>query len=585
MQPYYDDRLSTVISGPVPERALALVQYRQLLDLLGSAQPEDSIINFGDAQRKASGKLPASFHPEQMAAGLTRLHTLSLRLGDAQEQAAISEMHRPIKSPALLNYLFSKPATQGAALKKCRYSAVHWAVLRPLLGERAQAFLTQQGLLADIATGSADMANPLILSDAEPVGFVAQKQESNAQEKNLIKNPTDPVDDRVSESVPEPDELLLEASQSIGENADAARAERPPAKVQNIGDIVARIKRFEQRRTPPQALARPMEQLPFEEMEEQDSLERRLEFLTDEQGIITATDYDKLIGLNCFICAEQAGWGIDAASYQRFHMRMAIKSGTIFLPHDDGQGRALSARPRFDDRGTYKGYSCVISPQNAGDIEGTNQQTADSRSDHYRQLIHELRTPVGALKGFAEILQSQLFGPVSSRYRQMAETIVRDSDILLSHFNHLKYFEQDIPANVSKDNKTVAQCAEELRRCAQSMVPEKPADIGLESGEELCLSSETVDALAHWFEYFSASFSERVCVTFSAIDDENMVRVWFSGESRKLDARKTARNNEKLSFALLLTEARLLEAGVKIESERTQTIMDLPVIPVMSAVS
>jgi signal transduction histidine kinase len=37
-----------------------------------------------------------------------------------------------------------------------------------------------------------------------------------------------------------------------------------------------------------------------------------------------------------------------------------------------------------------------------------------------RQLLHELKTPVNAIQGFAEVIQQQLFGPTPHEYRALA---------------------------------------------------------------------------------------------------------------------------------------------------------------------
>jgi signal transduction histidine kinase len=46
--------------------------------------------------------------------------------------------------------------------------------------------------------------------------------------------------------------------------------------------------------------------------------------------------------------------------------------------------------------------------------------------DRLRQVLHELRTPVNAIQGFAEIIQQQLFGPTPHEYRALAAAIAAD---------------------------------------------------------------------------------------------------------------------------------------------------------------
>ncbi|WP_423143062.1 histidine kinase dimerization/phospho-acceptor domain-containing protein [Parablastomonas sp. CN1-191] len=54
-----------------------------------------------------------------------------------------------------------------------------------------------------------------------------------------------------------------------------------------------------------------------------------------------------------------------------------------------------------------------------------------------RQLLHELRTPVNAIQGFAEIIQQQLFGPTPHEYRALAAAIAVDAARMLAAFEEL----------------------------------------------------------------------------------------------------------------------------------------------------
>src|SRR3546814_9918742 len=51
----------------------------------------------------------------------------------------------------------------------------------------------------------------------------------------------------------------------------------------------------------------------------------------------------------------------------------------------------------------------------------------EESGDSIRQLIHELRSPLNAISGFAQIISGQMFGPVSHGYRAMADAIVADA--------------------------------------------------------------------------------------------------------------------------------------------------------------
>ena len=55
-----------------------------------------------------------------------------------------------------------------------------------------------------------------------------------------------------------------------------------------------------------------------------------------------------------------------------------------------------------------------------------------------RQVLHELRTPVGAIQGFAEIIQQQMFGPAPNAYRALAAAVGVDAARLLAGFDEIE---------------------------------------------------------------------------------------------------------------------------------------------------
>jgi hypothetical protein len=46
-----------------------------------------------------------------------------------------------------------------------------------------------------------------------------------------------------------------------------------------------------------------------------------------------------------------------------------------------------------------------------------NDDVPDGSADRLRQVLHELRTPINAIQGFAELIQQQLFGETPHQYR------------------------------------------------------------------------------------------------------------------------------------------------------------------------
>jgi signal transduction histidine kinase len=63
--------------------------------------------------------------------------------------------------------------------------------------------------------------------------------------------------------------------------------------------------------------------------------------------------------------------------------------------------------------------------------------SADNAGERMRQVLHELRTPVNAIQGFAEIIQQQLFGTAPNTYRALAGAIGVDAARLLAGFDEI----------------------------------------------------------------------------------------------------------------------------------------------------
>jgi signal transduction histidine kinase len=120
-----------------------------------------------------------------------------------------------------------------------------------------------------------------------------------------------------------------------------------------------------------------------------------------------------------------------------FSRRQPISSGEIALvgaPAITGDW-VVDAEPQFSREGHFTGYF--------GRLRRLPEDTeapisADAReADRIRQLLHELRTPVTAVQGYAEVIQQQLFGPAPHEYRALAAAIAADAAHILAGFEEL----------------------------------------------------------------------------------------------------------------------------------------------------
>jgi hypothetical protein len=95
----------------------------------------------------------------------------------------------------------------------------------------------------------------------------------------------------------------------------------------------------------------------------------------------------------------------------------------------------VSAMPFFDPAsGRYAGYRGSGRRPRRDEMANVVEAAPEtSSSDSLRQLVHELRTPANAVAGFAELIESELLGPVAPVYRDRASAIrAMAADLLAS---------------------------------------------------------------------------------------------------------------------------------------------------------
>ena len=198
----------------------------------------------------------------------------------------------------------------------------------------------------------------------------------------------------------------------------------PDAVVENgtsqISELVRRIDKYQSTRGQPATTAAPQLQ--------------RSAFLfeTGPDGVIQWVDgvtRGAVIGLSIAEAAFGGEPGTDGVAAGAFRQRAEILNARMMLegtPSDAGEWR-FSALPWFDPAtGQFRGYRGSARRPNRSETPYGRPITEDS-GDSIRQLIHELRSPLNAISGFAQIVAGQMFGPVSQSYRTMADTIVADA--------------------------------------------------------------------------------------------------------------------------------------------------------------
>jgi hypothetical protein len=96
----------------------------------------------------------------------------------------------------------------------------------------------------------------------------------------------------------------------------------------------------------------------------------------------------------------------------------------------------LSGLPAFDhSTGRFAGYRGVAKRASAS--PATKPAIPVTSPESLRELVHEIKTPLNAVMGFAEIIQRQMFGPAGATYRKRAEEIVAQAQLLLDAIEDL----------------------------------------------------------------------------------------------------------------------------------------------------
>ena len=386
---YFDDRLATVLriraNGALAQRT----QFRQLADLLGTL-PSDAR---GDLVDEAWG----------------RLAELAQAIPPHDRAAAVLEPGLRLRSPRLVAELAqSDPAVASAAIRAARLAETQWLDLVPALPVPARGFLRQRSDLG-----------PRVMAMLERLGVAPQALPAAGEVRQVAAN--DAANDEDTPSTP----IQTDAQETPGEG---------------IGAIVQRIEAFRKRKadgTPPtRGPAQPDGPAPVAT-----TPVAAFAFACDEMGRITWADpavIGAVSGMRIAASDDTSPAQSTAEVIAAFRRRQPLRGGRITLtgaPAIAGDWQ-VDATPQFDRLGHFSGYQGRFrrhAPLAPADAEGKPDE-----ADRVRQLLHELRTPVNAIQGFAEVIQQQLFGPTPHEYRAHAATIAGDAARMLAGFDELE---------------------------------------------------------------------------------------------------------------------------------------------------
>ena len=380
-----DDRLDTVLRTSAAGGPARNTQLRQLVDLLGRTRDDA----WGDAHTRA----------------LARIDALHGALGDAATGTLIA-LTTP-RSPKLIAHLVELgPRAAQAAIAHARLDEPAWLGLVPALPIHARGLMRHRRDLS-----------PAVIGLLERLGV----------DDFVLPGPIIAEPPKAAEPVPRP--------------AEAATVR------DGIGAIVRRIEAFrrtrdgEDRDDPRAPLPHGQAHLPFGERGAAPAPALRIDLRLDAAGVVIAADGVNpatLVG-HAPITADSA----DRATCAALTLGRPIEAGRITLhgaPAIAGSWR-IDAVPLFgEDGGRFTGYRARLQrpPQRPELVRDAPAPSSDTAPEVLHQMLHELRTPINAIQGFAELIQQQMLGPTPHQYRSLAASIAADAARMLAGFEDVE---------------------------------------------------------------------------------------------------------------------------------------------------
>lgn len=456
----FNDLLRTVLAHGGEGMAAAVTRWRQCIDLV--------------AQYDVSGVSTAQGLTEDEAAAVFGvLEDLSKQLGPEQRVASVVELGGRLRSARLCRFLAQDhPAVVAAAMARARLTDEDWASIIPAVGPLARSILRRRGDLGPIAHnalarfGPTDLALPAAPSarDLSPANDVPTRQTETAG--------------RASET-------------------------------SDIRKIVERIERFTANRMHPEprsAGTAPLDLAPEQVLAGPVGAIDAFSFETDEKGRFSYVDgapRAAVVGLSIGGPALDGLSGADGQALGAYRRRAAFRDARFAIASGALAGEwRISGEPRFDRAsGLFRGYSAtarremaheqlVRSSPGVHEAMGSPAVTKTAAGGGFdwtglsaagaRQLIHELRTPLSAIYAYAEMIEGQLVGPVSSEYREIAGQIIADARELVGTFDDLDMAGR-IARNEERGSDDLVDLEAQLRAIVQRFASAGSHRISLET--------------------------------------------------------------------------------------------------------
>jgi signal transduction histidine kinase len=406
----FDDTLETVLGADLSTAFGVESVWRQLVDLIG--------------RRRVSPDLRAM----ALLAAIRTQVPVRIRAGSAQ---ALEYADPPV--PLVRLFALDELIVAIPVLRSARMTSHEWIELLPDLAPAARTVLRSRRDLGPTVIRA--------LQSFGAVDFVLPDQSGAGAAQGVMQ----PVDEPVPASAQSEDDPIAHAAEQghtpVMEHAERIAAEGPGEALGQrtedeapfeIAEVVARIDAFWRNReeAPPAALA--------------PDRAREFRFETDADGVIRWVDgasRGAIVGLSLGVAEAAGASRVDGIPGGALRRRASFSDARMVIAGEsDAAGDWLiSAIPVFDPaNGRFTGYrGTARRPRTYERAELVRPAAASSPADSLRQLVHELRTPTNAIAGFAEMIETQMLGPVSDPYRERAHVIRTQAKELLGAIDDL----------------------------------------------------------------------------------------------------------------------------------------------------
>jgi hypothetical protein len=160
-----------------------------------------------------------------------------------------------------------------------------------------------------------------------------------------------------------------------------------------------------------------------------------------EIGWVDGAPRGALVGRSLARKQDGDGAQLDDEVVRAFAMRAPFRDGLLTIAGDglvSGQWK-ISGVPAFEPAdGRFAGYR-GIALREAPVAARVDSPQLLADPDSLRELVHEIKTPLNAIIGFAEIIDGQFLGPADRRYRERAGEIVGQARLLLGAIDDLDF--------------------------------------------------------------------------------------------------------------------------------------------------